>query len=93
MLGIGHNYSHKNSILKHAFNPTFVTYKDWMVSHGLSHHTYANTQEDLEITLFHPFIYILNCENKNGPFVRFTQFIVFFLSPFQRIINHFVKPY
>lgn len=44
MLGVGHNYSHQNSILKHAFDPTFIAYKDWMVSHGLSHHTYCNTK-------------------------------------------------
>lgn len=47
MLGVGHNFSHQNHILKHAFDPVWITYKDWMVSHGLSHHTYPNTKLDL----------------------------------------------
>ena len=47
MIGLGHNFSHQNNLLKHAFDPTWVTYKDWMVSHGLSHHTYTNTKDDL----------------------------------------------
>ena len=52
MQGVGHNFSHQNSIFKHAFDPSWITYRDWMVSHGLSHHTYPNTKLDMEITLF-----------------------------------------
>lgn len=52
-----HNYFHrKDNFRMTYFNLTFLNYKEWRISHALSHHLYPNSLFDLEITLFEPFL-------------------------------------
>lgn len=57
MLIIAHNYFHqKNNWRMFCFNLTMLNYRDWRVSHAMSHHLYTNTYYDLEISMFEPFL-------------------------------------
>lgn len=54
---IGHNYFHrKDNWRMYTFNLTLMNVNDWRISHVLSHHFYANTFHDLELSLFEPFL-------------------------------------
>lgn len=57
VLVIAHNYFHrKDNWRMYCFNLTLLNYRDWRVSHAMSHHLYTNTYYDLEISMFEPFL-------------------------------------
>ncbi|GAB0086964.1 Cytochrome b5-related protein [Sergentomyia squamirostris] len=52
-----HNYFHRrNNWRMYIFNLCFMNYKEWRISHALSHHLYPNSLHDLEISLGEPFL-------------------------------------
>lgn len=57
LLVIAHNYFHqKDNWRMLCFNLTLLNYREWRVSHAMSHHLYTNTFYDLEISMFEPFL-------------------------------------
>lgn len=57
MLVIAHNFFHqKNNWRMFCFNLTLLNYREWRISHAMSHHLYTNSYYDLEITMFEPFL-------------------------------------
>jgi hypothetical protein len=51
-----HNYFHKKDNFRmYYFNLTFLSYREWRVTHGMSHHLYTNSIYDIEISMFEPF--------------------------------------
>lgn len=57
LLVIAHNYFHqKNNWRMLCFNLTMLNYREWRVSHAMSHHLYTNSYYDLEISMFEPFL-------------------------------------
>lgn len=57
MVVIAHNYFHqKDNWRMYCFNLSLLNYREWRVSHAMSHHLYTNTYYDLEITMFEPFL-------------------------------------
>lgn len=54
---IAHNYFHqKDNWRMFCFNISLLNYREWRVSHAMSHHLYPNTYYDLEISMFEPFL-------------------------------------
>ncbi|CAH2105611.1 unnamed protein product [Euphydryas editha] len=52
-----HNYIHRRSNWRmYIFNLSLWSYRDFRVSHALSHHLYPNTLMDLEVSAFEPLI-------------------------------------
>ncbi|KAH8413433.1 hypothetical protein KR009_011038 [Drosophila setifemur] len=52
-----HNYFHQRDNWRmYLFNLSMLNYRDWRVSHALSHHVYANSLHDLEMSMFEPFL-------------------------------------
>ncbi|GBP72167.1 Cytochrome b5-related protein [Eumeta japonica] len=52
-----HNYIHRKSNWRmYLFNLSLWSYRDFRVSHALSHHLYTNTLIDIEISAFEPLI-------------------------------------
>lgn len=50
-----HNFFHRRDNFRMLyFNLTFFNYKEWRISHAMSHHLYPNSLYDLEIVLFEP---------------------------------------
>lgn len=71
-------------------------FRDWRISHCLSHHLYPNTLKDLEIWLFEPSFQFLPSKNKPtwarfGPLIYSP--IVWALSPHFQVFNKLVMPY
>ena len=57
MLVIAHNYFHRTDNWRmFTFNLSLLNYREWRVSHAMSHHLYTNTYYDLEISMFEPFL-------------------------------------
>lgn len=57
MLVISHNYFHqKDNWRMLCFNLTLLNYREWRISHAMSHHLYTNSYYDLEISMFEPFL-------------------------------------
>lgn len=54
---IAHNYFHqKDNWRMFCFNLTLLNYREWRVSHAMSHHLYTNSYYDMEISMFEPFL-------------------------------------
>ncbi|XP_012254794.2 cytochrome b5-related protein-like [Athalia rosae] len=52
-----HNFFHQRDSFRMCyFDLTFMSSKEWRITHALSHHLYTNTVLDIEITLFEPFL-------------------------------------
>lgn len=56
LLGISsHNYLHQRDNWRmFCLNLTGLNYREWRVSHAISHHMYPNSRYDLEVTNFEP---------------------------------------
>lgn len=53
----GHNYLHqRDNYRMFYFNLIFMSYRDWRVSHVLSHHIYPNSLLDIELKVVEPFL-------------------------------------
>lgn len=52
-----HNFfHHRDNFRMLYFNLAFFNYKEWRISHAMSHHLFPNSLHDLEITLFEPLL-------------------------------------
>ncbi|XP_053694354.1 cytochrome b5-related protein-like [Sabethes cyaneus] len=71
-----HNYFHrKDNWRMRLWNLTFSSYREWRISHAMSHHHYANSIIDLEISYFEPFMYWLPDPSRKGLVQRFGAWI------------------
>lgn len=60
------------------FNLTFLSYREWRITHSMSHHLYPNSLHDLEVTMFEPFLcWVTNPQTKN----LFQRYASWFYSP------------
>lgn len=87
MIGVGHNYCHRNSRWRYALDLTGYPHHLWRVTHCLSHHTYTNMMIDLEITAFMPFIYFLSCQPANNKLTPYYQFLILAAAPLLLLIE------
>lgn len=52
-----HNFFHRaDNVRMLYFNIGFFSYREWRISHAMSHHLYPNSLHDLEVTMFEPFL-------------------------------------
>ncbi|XP_028158528.1 cytochrome b5-related protein-like [Ostrinia furnacalis] len=85
-----HSYIHKKTNWRmYIFNLGLWCYRDFRVSHALSHHLYTNTLMDLEISSFEPFVF-WNPRRDKPFYVYLSFFIECLLFPFTFILN-FIK--
>lgn len=87
-----HNYFHRRDNFRmRYFNISFMNYRDWRVSHALSHHLYTNSLVDMELVWLEPLFRWIpdpagkSCINRYvswvyGPFVYALFFIVEFVK-------------
>lgn len=51
----GHNYIHRRDNYRmYYFNIGFFSFREWRVSHALSHHLFPNSRVDMEMSFFDP---------------------------------------
>jgi len=91
--GLGHNYFHKkDSFLRYIFDLTSLSAYEWRITHAISHHHYANSHWDYEVTSLEPFLVFLSTTKKNffqkNLVVIYYQVIFFaaFILDFQKKI-------
>lgn len=62
-----HNFFHRRDNFRMLyFNLSFFNYKEWRISHAMSHHLYPNSLHDMEVSFFEPFLcWIPNANTKN----------------------------
>ncbi|XP_058451332.1 cytochrome b5-related protein-like [Malaya genurostris] len=71
-----HNYFHqKNNWRMRLFNLSFLSYREWRISHAMSHHHYANSLLDLEISYLEPFLCWLPNPEIKGVLQRYGSWI------------------
>ncbi|XP_023943565.2 cytochrome b5-related protein [Bicyclus anynana] len=82
-----HNYIHKRANLRmYYFNISLWSYREFRVSHALSHHLFPNTLMDQEVSGFEPLIFWN--PRKDVPFhAKFGFLIQFIVFPFVLIAN------
>lgn len=53
---MAHNFFHRRDNWRmYYFHLSFLSVRDWRISHALSHHLFTNTDKDLEMLLLYPF--------------------------------------
>uniref|UniRef100_A0A182QP90 Cytochrome b5-related protein n=1 Tax=Anopheles farauti TaxID=69004 RepID=A0A182QP90_9DIPT len=75
-----HNFLHQRENWRmFVFNIAFLSFREWRVSHVISHHLYPNSVLDMEISSFEPFLCFLPwADLKNG----FQRYGSWFYGPF-----------
>lgn len=71
-----HNFFHqKDNWRMKLFNLAFFSYREWRISHAISHHHYPNSILDLEISYFEPMLCWLPNPKLKGTFQRYGSWI------------------
>ncbi|XP_055634620.1 cytochrome b5-related protein [Toxorhynchites rutilus septentrionalis] len=71
-----HNYFHqKDNWRMRLFNLSFFSYREWRISHAISHHLYPNSILDVEISFFEPILCWLPNPAIKGTFQRYGGWI------------------
>lgn len=71
-----HNFFHrKDNFRMMYFNFSLFSYREWRISHALSHHLYPNSLQDLEVLFFEPLSSWLPDKNLKGVFKRYASWI------------------
>lgn len=88
----GHNYLHRRDNLRMIyFNLSFMSYRDWRMSHALSHHMFPNSLHDVEIMLFEPLLCWLPNSNVKGWIQRYGSWVYSFALYFLLYIAELLK--
>ncbi|XP_045494029.1 cytochrome b5-related protein-like [Colias croceus] len=88
-----HNYIHRrNNFRMYYFNVGLWFYRDFRISHALSHHLYPNTLMDLEISGFEPIIF-WNPRKERPIYADYAFIIEQIMFPFMTIINFMKRIY
>ncbi|XP_028025956.1 cytochrome b5-related protein-like [Bombyx mandarina] len=81
-----HNYIHRKTNWRmYLFNLSLWSYRDFRVSHALSHHLYPNTLMDLEVSGFEPLV--LWNPRKKPVHAKFAFLIEQITFPFLFVLN------
>ncbi|XP_069700193.1 cytochrome b5-related protein-like isoform X2 [Periplaneta americana] len=71
-----HNFFHqRDNFRMYYFDLSFMSSREWRVSHSMSHHLYTNTLLDLEISMLEPFLQLLPRTSKPW-WVRYGSWLV-----------------
>lgn len=76
----GHNFLHmRDNFRMYYINIMFMNYRNWRISHALSHHLYPNSLLDFELTDMEPFFVYLPSKHVKNCVQRYISYIY---SPF-----------
>lgn len=88
----GHNYFHiRDNFRMYYFNLSLMSYRDWRVSHSLSHHLYPNSLHDVEVLLFEPLLCWLPTPNIKSWVQRYGAWVYTWIYYALLFISEFVK--
>lgn len=88
----GHNYFHRRDNFRMTyFNLSFMSYRDWRISHSLSHHLYPNSLHDVEVMLFEPVLCWLPSPKIKTWVQRYLSWIYAWIFYVLLFISEFIK--
>lgn len=71
-----HNFFHRRDNFRMLyFNLSFFNYKEWRISHAMSHHLYPNSLHDMEVSFFEPFLCWIPNPNTKGFVQRYLSWV------------------
>lgn len=71
-----HNFFHRRDNFRMLyFNLSFFNYKEWRITHAMSHHLYPNSLHDMEVSFFEPFLCWIPNPNTKGFVQRYLSWI------------------
>lgn len=71
-----HNFFHRRDNFRMLyFNLSFFNYKEWRITHALSHHLYPNSLHDMEVSFFEPFLCWIPGPNTKGFVQRYLSWV------------------
>lgn len=71
-----HNFFHRrDNVRMYYFNLALLNYKEWRISHAMSHHLYPNSLYDLEIVLLEPILCWFPNANIKGFIQRYLSWL------------------
>lgn len=86
-----HNFFHqKDNFRMYYFNLSFLNYRQWRIQHSMSHHLFANSIHDLEVSVFEPFL----CWSPTATKTVIQRYASWIYSPIIYgfiFLNHYVK--
>ncbi|XP_055372201.1 cytochrome b5-related protein-like [Condylostylus longicornis] len=90
-----HNYFHQRDNWRMLFfNLSMLNYKEWRISHCMSHHIYTNSFHDLEITLLEPFFQYIPNRNLKTWIQRFGSWfygpIIYSLTSWEQFASRII---
>lgn len=95
---ISHNFFHqKDNWRMFLCNLSLLNYREWRVSHAMSHHLYTNSYYDLEISMFEPHLsWIPRPKTKVQKFLApiispVVWTLLIFFSAVSRTVGYFTK--
>lgn len=72
----GHNYLHQRDNYRMIyFNIVFMSYRDWRVSHVLSHHLFPNSLLDFELLMVEPFMVWVPSKTAKNWIQRYVSYV------------------
>ncbi|XP_026755386.1 cytochrome b5-related protein-like isoform X2 [Galleria mellonella] len=104
LITCAHNYFHRaDSWRMFLFNFGGPSYKEWRISHAMSHHMHTNTLQDIELTMLEPFLKFMPYKDKSFwiqlgafywpliyPFSQITLMTVEFLSSIRKLDGKYI---
>ncbi|XP_034829646.1 cytochrome b5-related protein-like [Maniola hyperantus] len=87
-----HNYFHRSDSWRmYLFNFSGFSYTDFRISHSLSHHLHTNTANDLELSMFLPFLQYLPKPDKPmwAQMGAFFYPVIFAFTSLGFMVKHF----
>ena len=87
-----HNYFHqKDNWRMYYFDFAMVSSAEWRISHAMSHHLFANTIQDLEVSALEPFLVFLPLQSKTFAaryaVILYSNILYWILLPQQYIVK------
>lgn len=89
-----HNYFHiRDNFRMIYFNLSFMSYRDWRISHSLSHHLFPNSLHGVEVMLFEPVLCWLPSSTIKGRIQRYGSWVYGWALYALLFISEFLKKY
>lgn len=72
----GHNFLHQRDNYRMKYmNLIFMSFRDWRISHCLSHHLYPNSLLDVEVSILEPFFVWVPSDTAKNVIQRYVSYI------------------
>lgn len=84
----GHNFFHqKDNYRMYYFNLLFMSYRDWRITHAISHHVFPNSLLDYELIQYEPILNWLPTSEKS----YIQRYVSWLYSPILYVLTYYIE--